>query len=428
MIKKIIIYAVATLIFSLILALSVYLYMEHEHHHDQDDNDLAEHEEHHHHHAHEHNDHEEGHDHHHGHHHHHHHDENAPIALNWTDEQIKELGIEIRPASSGELETRISATGRILIHPNRLAHVLAKVPGVAVDIQKNLGDFVRASENLAVLESREMAEAKASYLSALSRYQLASSVLNQEKRLYEKRISAKQDYLNAKGAYEESLINTQLAKQKLYALGVSDHEIQVLPYQKESQLRFYTIQAPIDGVILERHLTKGELVNDEETIFKIADLRTLWVEMGACCREMDQLRAGQSVLITHPSTGQQALARLVYISPIFDEQTILKKVIAELDNPVGEWHPGSIVNIKIATGHELVPILIPKEAIQVIENKSHVFVWNQGKLEKREVKTGRESDQVIEIIAGLDPRELYVVNKTFLIKADLHKGLIEHEH
>lgn len=359
------------------------------------------------------------------HHGHHHHEENV---VRLTEDQIRQLGLQIRVAGPGNLLLQLSTPGKIIIQPDHLAHIVPKISGTAVMANKNVGNFVKAEELLAVLESREMADIKAAYLAALSKQRLAASVLEREEKLYQDKVSPLQDYMNAKNAYEEANINLELAGQKLSAYGLTNQEIQELAYQRDSYLRLYQIRSPIDGTVIMRHITKGEYIENNTTIYEIADLSRVWVEIGIYPKDLYRIRQGQKVEVIHPGTQEVVQAPLIYVSPIVEEATIASKAIAELDNSQGIWRPGTFVNVNIIIGKVTVPLEIPKTAVQSSGGQDFVFIVTPEGFEKRLVKLGRSDDDNIEILSGLNPGDEYAANQTFLLKAELGKGTAEHHH
>lgn len=354
----------------------------------------------------------------------HHHEEQV---VKLTQDQVQQLDLSFKTAGPGRLHLSFSARGKIILHPDQLAHIIPKVSGVAQEANKNIGNFVRVGELMAVLESQEMAEIKAAYLAALSKQTLAASAWKREEQLFKEQVSAGQDYLNAKNIYEESLIAIQLAQQKLRAFGLSDEEIKDLSYSPEN-LRLYQIRSPIDGTVIMRHITKGEFIENKSTIYEVADLSTVWVDIGIYPKDLYRVREGQEVEITVPNENKQADARLIYVSPIVNDETITAKAIAELDNPVGAWRPGVFVNVDITTKNISLPLVIPQEALQSSEGKDFIFVVTPEGFEKRIVKRGSSDKENVEILSGLNPGEQYVANKTFLLKAELGKSSAEHEH
>jgi cobalt-zinc-cadmium efflux system membrane fusion protein len=345
-----------------------------------------------------------------------------------SQDQIKELDIQTKMAGPGELSVTISTRGKIILHPDKLAHILPKVSGVAKEARKNIGDSVKEGEVLAVLESREMADIKANYLAAKEKEGLALSLLEREKRLHEKKVSAEQDYLNAKSAYAETKINIQLAKQKLHAFGIGHDEIKELSGEDDPDLRLYDIRSPMDGIVIARHINKGEFIENTTTIYEIADLSTIWIEIGIYPKDLVKVKEGQIVDISLPSDGSISQAKIIYLSPIIQDETITAKAVAELKNPSGNWRPGSFVKVNIATKKAFIPLVVPKEAIQEIEGKEFVFVRVPEGFEKRQAQIGVGDNESVEILSGLSSGEEYASSKTFLLKADLGKKEAEHEH
>ncbi|CRX37588.1 efflux RND transporter periplasmic adaptor subunit [Estrella lausannensis] len=359
--------------------------------------------------------------------HHHDHDEEENL-VSFTEEQLEKLKIQVKRAGPGTLQSLITARGKIIIQPDRLAHIIPKISGIARQASMNIGDKVKADEVIAVLESREMADTKAAYLTALSKEKLTASALERETRLYKERISAGQDFLSSKNAYEESLLNLQLAAEKLQAFGLDREEISLLTKQDEPQLRLYHIRSPIDGTIILRHITKGEFIENTTTIYEVADLSHVWVEIGIYPKDLYRVKEGQRVDIVIPFENKGAKARLIYVSPIIDEDTITATAIAELDNADGLFRPGVFVKVNIPSEERPFPITVPKSAVQSGEGKEFVFVAKPEGFERRIVETGESDQDMVEIKSGLLPGEEYAATNTFLLKAELGKDSAEHEH
>ena len=251
--------------------------------------------------------------------------------------------------------------------------------------------------------------------------------MEREKRLNEKKVSAEQDYLNAKSVYEEARINVQLAKQKLHAFGVNEEEIKGLSSEQDPDLRIYDIRSPMNGFIIARHITKGEFVENTTTIYEIADLSKIWIEIGVYPKDLIRVQKGQFVDVFFPD-GKSTSAKIIYLSPIIQDETITAKAVAEVENPNENWRPGSFVKVNISTEKTSVPILIPKDATQEIEGKEYIFVRVPEGFEKRQVQLGVSNDANVEVLSGLSQGEEYASSKTFLLKADLSKKEAEHEH
>lgn len=338
-----------------------------------------------------------------------------------SDKQVEALGISIKQAGPQDLNLTFSTRGKIILQPDRWVHILPKVSGIAKETRKNIGDSVRRGEIVAILESREMAEMKAAYLVALEKEKLALTQLEREEQLFRKKISAEQVYIQAKSAYSEALINLRLAKQKLKTFGLNDIEIINLSMQNEPDISLYEIRSPLDGQIISRHITQGELVKTATAIYEVANLLEVWVEIDIYPKDLFKVNEGQWVEVSQPNENLKARAKIIYVNPIIQDEPIPSKAVAELHNPNLRWRPGSFVKVDISKDQISTSLAVVKKAIQNIEGTDVIFVKITGGFETRAVETGKSDDQYIEIINGLEQGEAYAASKAFLLKAELEK-------
>lgn len=346
------------------------------------------------------------------------HAEEGTVTL--TAAQIAAAGIKIAPAGSGMLAREAAVPGRIVAAADRMAQIVPKVGGTVTEARKNLGDMVEKGEVLALIESREMAEAVADHLAASRAEELARTTFNREKGLWDKKITAEQDYLNARNAHQEAKIRLDLSKQKLQALGHEDDS------GKDGNTRFHALRSPLSGRVIARELTLGEYVDSTHSAYTVADLSVVWVETAIAPGDLPFVKEGQSAMIT--GGASKAEGKLIFVSPAIDPATRAAKAIIELDNTDSAWRPGEFANAAIATSAQETDILVPKDAIQTIEGKSAVFVRTGKGFEKRYVTTGREDSRHVEIMSGLSIGEPIAVSSTFTLKAELGKAEAEHAH
>ncbi len=184
------------------------------------------------------------------------HSEKKVIRLN--DAEMKEFGIEVGTAGPGKLRIHVSLLGEVAVNADRLAHIVPRIPGVAREVRKSLGDRVHAGEIMAMLESRELADAKSAFLAARERIELVQANFLREEDLWKKKISSEREYLEAKQALAEARIELRSAEQKLHALGFSHEYLVQLPNHPNTAFTRYEIVAPFDGTVIEKHITLGE--------------------------------------------------------------------------------------------------------------------------------------------------------------------------
>ncbi|MGB4866279.1 MAG: efflux RND transporter periplasmic adaptor subunit, partial [Hyphomicrobium sp.] len=299
--------------------------------------------------------------------------------------------------------------------------------GTVAKVTKQVGDMVAEGEVIATLESREIADAKGEYLAARRTEELAKSTFEREERLWKQKVTAEQDYLNAKNGHQEALIKRDLAHQRLHTIGLSEDEIAKLPTaSNEANYRFYDIRSPIEGRVIARDIVMGQIVGTDREAFSIADLATVWVEISISPADLPFAKEGQDVRVS--SGGKTAMAKVVAINPAIDAETRSAKVIATLDNAGGQWRLGDFVNAQLISGKLDVPLIVPREAIQTVKGQKVVFVNDGPGFRMRPVTTGREDSTNAEILSGLEFGETVATSNTFTLKAELGKAEAEHEH
>lgn len=334
---------------------------------------------------------------------------------------MSDFGIEVREASGGQLAVYTRLSGEVIIDPDRLVHVVPRVPGVAQKVHKSLGDHVKAGDVLAVLESRELAELKSAYLVSRERANLAQKTFAREEKLWKETISSERDYLAAEQSLAEYRIEMRAAEQKLHALGFSNAYLKSLNFDEDEYFTRYEIHAPLNGTVIEKHLSLGEVLKDDAEAFILADLSSVWVQLTVYQKDLSFVRMGQTVQITREDNA--AVAGVIsYVSPVVDEETRTTVARVVLDNGNGQWRPGSFVSGLVAVEADAVSLLIPKSALQTVEEKTVVFVETEEGFEPQEVRMGRSNEVYAEIVAGLSPGQRYVARGAFTLKAQLAKG------
>lgn len=335
-----------------------------------------------------------------------------------SEDQIKAMDLAFETASPGEMTLHLTMNGKIVIDPDKLAHILPKVTGIAREAKKNVGSAVKSGEVIAVLESQELAELKAAFLAAIFKEKLAKNMLNREEILFQKHISPLEDYLKAQNALNEAALNKELISQKLKVFGQIPQDI---AERENLELGKYEIFSPMDGTVLMRHITQGELIDEHALIYEIADLSSVLVEAAVYPKDLSRIQEGQKVEVINLEDASSSEGTLIYLSPTIANENLATKALAKLDNLQGKWRPGQFVKVKIATDQISSPLVINKSSIQKIDGCDCAFVYTDKGFEKREIRLGKTDQKVVEVLSGLDPGEKYVSKNPFLLKAELNK-------
>src|SRR6266576_560702 len=168
-----------------------------------------------------------------------------------TDEQIKLAQVELAEVGPATIAKRLVVPGSIVPNADLIAHVSVKLSGTVAELRKNIGDDVLKDEVIAVLESREVADAKSEYMAARLTNDLAQDLSNRDKTLWEGRAVPEQQYLRSRNTAAQSAMKVNIARQKLMALGLAENEITALPDTSEALLRRQDVRAPISGRVVE---------------------------------------------------------------------------------------------------------------------------------------------------------------------------------
>lgn len=342
-----------------------------------------------------------------------------------SEAQLQASDLAIETAAMAEFVTALALPGQLVLSTDREARISSPVSGTVRSAPIQIGSKVQAGDVLATIESAQLSDASARYLSAKERLDLAQSLFAREQSLWQKKISAEQDYLAARGALAEARIEAQSALQSLMSLGLSEKHARAL--KAGSNLARFALRTPISGTLLSKDLTLGEAVGSDKPLFRVADLSVLWIDLAIPVNDLSLVRAGQSVWVSNKS-GQKTKGQVVFVQPELDSASRSGSVRVQIDNAQGAWRSGEFVDAMIQTDEPKLAISVPVSAIVMIENEPSVFVEGSEGLAPRVVKVGNRSGDRQEIISGLSAGERFVTGNVFVLKADLSKSEAEHEH
>ncbi len=350
-----------------------------------------------------------------------------------TEERIAAAKIGVVPAEAGDLNRRLSVPATVTADRDRIGRVAARVSGTVVELRKGLGDMVQKGEVIAILDSREVADAKSEFTAARVNLELQKTLFERTQTLRDKQITAEQTFLKAQVAYTEARLRLDLARQKLFALGVTEPEIASLANAAQGQtgIQSYEIRAPMAGRVIERMVDLGAPVGGEgqpKELYVIADLSTVWVEITVSTTDLPQIKDGQPVAITESGSDKTSEGRIVFISPILSPDTRSARVVASVANKDLMWRPCTFVTAHVAVEQQRVNLKVPRGALQTINNEPVVFVRTPAGFEKRIVATGKEDAQGVEIVFGINHGEQIAAVNSFLLKAELGKAEASHAH
>jgi len=345
-----------------------------------------------------------------------------------ADDTLKSAGIEIQAAGPRQMTTAFEVPGEIKADETQVAHVVPRLQGVVIEVLRKEGDQVRAGDLMAIINSRELADAKSAFLAAAQRVQFARAALDREESLWRKKISAEQEYLEARREFDEVRLAHDVASQKLVALGLSQASVNALGTVPPDTLPRFEIRAPIAGTVIERDLTVGDAVPADRNIFVIANLSSVWIEASIPAKDLVNVRQGQSALVVAPDAALEVRGRVSFIGTLIGEQS--RRAIARIvvPNTNGVWRPGSFVTVRLEQSTATVPLAVPVEAIQTFRDWQVVFVRYGDWFEARPLELGRSDGGWVEVLSGLKAGERFAATNSFAVKAEIGKLGATHDH
>ncbi|MBC7580140.1 MAG: efflux RND transporter periplasmic adaptor subunit [Tardiphaga sp.] len=353
----------------------------------------------------------------------------AQAIVKLSAQQIDAGKFAVEAVAAGALERRLTVPGSIVPSGDHIARIAVRLLGTVAELRKRLGDAVTVGEVVAIIESREVADAKGDYLAARLVIDLQQTLFNRAKTLWDGKVMSENDFLRARTTFEDARVKLELSRQKLFALSLNAEQIEALPQQPVETLRRQELRAPISGRIAERRVELGSLVGregQESELFTIVDLGVVWAELAVSPADLRDIREGQTIRIADGDVSSPAT--ILFISPLLDKETRTARVVASVDNTARRWRPGAFVTAEIAPDPASTSIVVPMAALQTLERKPVVFVRTTDGFEARPVTLGRQNNRMAEVTSGLKPGERIATANSFILKADLGKAAAEHQH
>ena len=193
-------------------------------------------------------------------------------------------------------------------------------------------------------------------------------------------------------------------------------------------LTTYSVTSPISGVVLARNASVGSVAGEGATLFEVADLSTLWVDLHIFGADAQHIVPGVPVTVTRLSDGATAQTTLERVLPgtaTASQSTVAR---ATLQNVDGLWRPGSAVKARITVEQQPAAMVVPLASLQTFRDWDVVFVRVGDTYEIRPVELGKRDAQRVEVLSGLKAGDKIVVEQSYLVKADIEKSGASHDH
>ena len=200
----------------------------------------------------------------------------------------------------------------------------------------------------------------------------------------------------------------------------------LLRIESNESLNPYTVTAPIDGIVTRRSVGAGEQTGGR-LLLEIMDDTQVWAELAIPASQRNRVQQGDPVTVTSPLNEAMAEGRIDSFDLSVDRsQALTARVL--LDNDSGAFPPGSFVEASILTGEIEVPLAVRRSGLQPFRDFTVVYTRIGDTYEVRMLDLGRQDDEWVEVLGGLDPGSEYVSENSYVLKADVEKSGASHDH
>lgn len=245
-------------------------------------------------------------------------------------------------------------------------------------------------------------------------------------------LTLQQEYLLAKEQYEtlgnhEARYQSFLkaAEGKLLRYGLTQKQVAQLGTTKSVQQRI-TFLSPASGIITAINVSEGQYVQEGSMLYKIENIRELWVEAELYPQETSAVKAGDTVHIRiNGFESDPVEGKVVFLTPAYRANTQITSMRAVIKNQEGKFKPGMQAQVLLSHSSRQA-IAIPSDAVIRSAKGAHVYLeTHHNTFQPRAVKTGLEDFDRTEITDGLETGDTVVVTGAYLLYSEmiLKKGI-----
>jgi cobalt-zinc-cadmium efflux system membrane fusion protein len=334
-----------------------------------------------------------------------------PLEITPSDTIRKDLTVE--PAVVAEVGASLSVAARIDFDETRITRVGSPVMGRIASLYVREGEEVKRGQLLATLSSTGLSEAQLTLLKTTSQRQLAQRAVERARTLLDAGVIGAAEVQRREAELAQSASEVDAARDQLALLGMLPESIDELVKTRRINSATRVI-ASMDGVVLDRKITLGQVIQPADTIFEIADLTHLWLLADVPEQNAGRLQEGQLVEASIGALPNLTLrGKLAFISHTVNPETRTVRVRMELPNPRARYKPAMLATMLLKE-HTEKRTVVPVAAVVREENAEHVFVQRApGTFVLRPVSLGDEFDGRRVLLEGLQPGEQIVTAGAF---------------
>jgi membrane fusion protein, heavy metal efflux system len=327
-------------------------------------------------------------------------------ALTLPADQLARVKVEVVAASS--FRRSVETTGTVAFDADRATQVLAPISGPVSRLLVSVGAHVKAKEPLATVASADFASAVSAYRKAEATARNTRRIADLDRELFKNDAIARRDLEQAETDAVSAEADRDAAIQQLHGLGLEEGALDDIRQGRVVATAGGTIRSPIDGTVVEKLITPGQLLQAGSTpCFTVADLSTVWVMANIFESNLKDMTVGDQAEITSGASAEVFPGAVDYIAALVDPTTRAIGVRIVAGNPRRLFKKDMYVRVVIHSKQESTGLLVPVAAVlRDDENLPFVYVQNaDDSFARRRVTLGSQVGERYEIRDGLRPAE-----------------------
>lgn len=338
-------------------------------------------------------------------------------------ESIKTIKIESEKVSLQPLTGFISLPAVIIPNQDNEAQVGFLVQGRVQKVFVRIGDYVKAGQSLMTVEGQDIGTIIAAFLKAKASLDYTKATYERQKKLFDEKIGSQKSLLESQAEYEKALADYKAEDKRIHSIGLSDEDVNNGKTNDEHTSGTLQIKSPINGIVVERNIVLGQLVDPTTNAFKVINNSTVWVDGQVYEKDLNKINQKTSAIFTSTVyPNEKFVGKIIYLGQSIDEKSRTLKIRGEFNNSQNKLKPQMFGELRIPIGENAKAIMVPEESVIKETDLSYVFIQKSDTIfEQRIVVTGISIDSRIEIKEGLKEGESVVIKGAFFLKSEMIK-------
>ncbi len=333
--------------------------------------------------------------------------------------------LKLAPASEGNASESMRVPARIEVDEQRVARIGAAVSGRVTQIYATLGQSVKRGEVLALIHSTELSVAQLSYLKALSQAELQRRAVERAKLLYAADVIGAAELQKRETELSQAQAELYASHDQIQMLGMTESAIVKLESSRNVHSQSSVIST-LDGVVIERRLTQGQVVQPADALFTVADLSHVWLVAEVPEQQAGMVKKGESAQAEIPAlNGKLIEGRLIFVADTVNPDRRTVTIRMDVNNSQRLLKPEMLASMLIQ-GAPQRRLMVQAAAVVRDENKDHVFVQlDTHRFQLRRVTLGQENQGLVPVLEGLKAGEIIVIEGAFHLNNERKRKELE---